>query len=323
MARKDAARAAQPGRVSSPPLFAGINAAALTPFDADLAVDLDRLAAHCRFLLAEGADHLAVLGTTGEANSLGVDERLGLLEGLVARGIPPECLLPGTGTPAITDTVALTRRAAELGCRGVLMLPPFFYKNPSEDGLFAWFAEVITRLPAAPAILLYHFPQQSAVPFGLALIARLRQAFPGIVRGIKDSSGDFANMLAVLEAFGADGFEVYAGDDSLLLGLLRAGGAGSISAAANVGSRLSAAVHAAFRAGDTPTAEAGQSRLTALRRTLASAPLIPGLKALIARRTGDAGWAHPRPPHLPLGVEAAGRLFAAYDSWCESGAGAA
>lgn len=318
MAGAVAAGAETARRVSPPALFGGVNAAALTPMTPDLSVDLPRMAAHCRWLLAHGADHLAILGTTGEANSLGVEERLALMEGLVARGIPPARLLPGTGTTAIPDTVALTRRAADVGCRGVLMLPPFFYKSPTDEGLFAYFAAVIERLVRPPAIYLYHFPQHSAVPFSLALIARLRASFPGLIRGVKDSSGDFAHMRAMIAAFGTEGFEVYAGDDSLLLDLLRAGGAGSITAAANVGSTVAAAVHAAWRAGHSTEAEAAQTRLTALRRAVSSAPLIPGLKALLARHTGDPTWTRPRPPHLPLAADEMTRLFVAFDACGEA-----
>ncbi|MBV8198988.1 MAG: dihydrodipicolinate synthase family protein, partial [Acidobacteria bacterium] len=184
-------------------LFAGVNPAVLTPMRDDLSVDLDRMAAHCRWLLGRGCNGLAILGTTGEANSLGVDERLAVMEGIVARGIDPARLLPGTGTPALTDTVMLSRRAGELGCRGVLVLPPFFYKGPSDDGLFAYFSEVINRLGDGPAIYLYHFPQQSAVPFSLDLVSRLLRAFPGRVRGIKDSSADWANTQALISNFAA------------------------------------------------------------------------------------------------------------------------
>ena len=126
-------------------LYGGVNAAVVTPMRADLSVDLDRMAGHCRWLLANGCTGLAVLGTTGEANSMGIEERIAILEGLVARGIQARIMLPGTGTTAIPDTVLLTTRAAELGCRGALLLPPFFYKNPSDDGLFAYFSEVIQR----------------------------------------------------------------------------------------------------------------------------------------------------------------------------------
>ncbi len=291
-------------------LYGGVNAAVLTAMRADLSVDLDRMAAHCRWLLANGCNGLAILGTTGEANSLGVSERIAVLEGLVERGIPPVRLLPGVGTPALTDTVLLARHAADIGCPGVLVLPPFFYKNPSEDGLFAWFSEVIQRTGGAN-IYLYHFPAQSAVPFTLALVGRLLHAYPGTIKGIKDSSGDFANTRAYVEHFAQDGFEVYCGDDGHLLQLLRIGGAGSISAASNVTSAVNAQVHADWN-GDAGAA--AQEVLTALRRAVTSAALIPGLKALVARHTGDDAWLNIRPPHLRLSEESAAQLFATFDA---------
>lgn len=292
-------------------LYGGVNAAVLTPMRPDLSVDLDRMAAHCRWLLANGCNGLAVLGTTGEANSLGVAERIDLLEGLVARGVPAARMLPGTGTTAIPDTVLLTKKAAELGCRGVLLLPPFFYKNPSDDGLFAYFSEVFGRVGAMPKVYLYHFPAQSAVPFGIDLVGRLLKAFPGTVQGIKDSSGDFANTSAYVEHFARDGFEVYCGDDGALLRLLQAGGAGCITACSNVSTAVNARVYANW---DKPAAEEAQATLAAMRKAVTSAPLIPGLKALIARHTGDDAWLNLRPPHLKLGAEAASRLFATFDA---------
>ena len=153
-------------------IYGGVNAAVLTAMRPDLSVDLDRMAAHSKWLLANGCNGLGILGTTGEANSLGVSERIEVMEGLVARGLPAARLMPGVGTPALTDTVFLAKKAAELGCPGVLALPPFFYKNPSEDGLFAYFSEVIQRLGTGTKIYLYHFPAQSAVPFTVSFIAR-------------------------------------------------------------------------------------------------------------------------------------------------------
>ncbi len=292
-------------------LFGGVNVAVLTPMAADLAPDLDRMAAHCRWLRAHGATGLAILGTTGEANSLGINERIALMEGLVARGIPADCLLPGVGTTAITDTVTLIRAADKLGCRGALVLPPFFYKNPSEDGLFAYFGEVLDRAAPGLKIYLYHFPAQSAVPFTLPLITRLLQAFPGAIKGIKDSSGDFANTRAYVEHFADQGFEVYCGDDGALHDLLRIGGAGSISAASNLSSAINAEVCA--HAG-TPAAEAAQTRLSAIRKAVTSAPLIPGLKSLMARHTGDHAWTNIRPPHVKLTEAQEKVLFAAFDA---------
>ncbi len=292
-------------------IYGGVNAAVLTAMRADLSVDLDRMAAHSRWLLANGCNGLGVLGTTGEANSLGVSERIAVMEGLAERGIPARRMLPGVGTPAITDTVLLAKKAAELGCPGVLMLPPFFYKNPSEDGLFAYFSEVIQRMADGTKIYLYHFPAQSAVPFTVGFIARLLKAYPGTVKGIKDSSGDYANTKSYVDAFAAEGFEVYCGDDGALHDLLNAGGAGCITAAANVGSALSGQVYANW---DQQAGRDAQVTLGAIRKAVTSAALIPGLKALVARHTGDQAWLNMRPPHMALPAEAAAKLFATFDA---------
>jgi 4-hydroxy-tetrahydrodipicolinate synthase len=295
-------------------LFGGVNAAVLTPMRADLSVDLDRMAARCRWLLANGCDGLAILGTTGEANSLGVAERIALMEGLVERGIPAGVLLPGTGTPAIPDTVRLTRRAAELGCRGALVLPPFFYKNPSEDGLFAWFSAIADRVGGDIRLYLYHFPAQSAVPLTVELFGRLRRAFPDVFQGVKDSSADLENTLGYIRAFAQEGFEVYCGDDGALQAVLRAGGAGCITAVSNIASPFAATVYADR---DSAAGARAQARLAAIRKAVTSAPLIPALKSLVARQTGEAAWTHIRPPHLRLSAQAEARLFAVFDTAAE------
>ncbi len=293
-------------------LFAGVNAAVLTPMRADMSVDLDRMAAHCRWLLANGCNNLGVLGTTGEANSIGISERLEILPGLIERGVPAAKMMPGTGVPAFTDTVVLTKQAVELGCRGALLLPPFYYKNPTDDGLFAFFSEVINRAGKGIKYYLYNFPQQSAVPLSVELIARLLQAFPGVLKGVKDSSGKFENGRAYVENFAKDGFEVYAGDDTLLRPLLELGSAGCITAAANVNSPIAARVYANWN--NDIGAEAHET-LSATRRAIVSAPAaIPALKALMARHTGDAAWHNMRPPHLKLSSEQQAKLFAAFDA---------
>jgi 4-hydroxy-tetrahydrodipicolinate synthase len=292
-------------------LYGGVNTAVLTPMRADLSPDVDKLAARCAWLLANGCNGIGVLGTTGEANSFGVQERLDLLDGLAERGVAGAKLLPGVGTPAIPDTVALIRKAAAIGCRGVLVLPPFFYKNPSEDGLFAYFSEVLQRAGTDTRLYLYHFPAQSAIPFTLSLVERLLKAFPGTIKGVKDSSGDMTNTLAYVKHFAKDGFEVYCGDDGALHDLLKAGGAGCITAASNVTSPLNGQVYANV---GTPTGDAAQTVLSAMRKVITSAPLIPGLKALVARHTDDASWTNIRPPHLKLSAEAALSLFTAFDA---------
>jgi len=292
-------------------LFGGVNAAVLTAMNDDLSVDLDRTARHCKWLLANGCNGLAVLGTTGEANSLGISERISMLEGLVERGVPAGAMLPGTGTTALTDTVLLTRRAEELGCRGALLLPPFYYKNPSDDGLFAYFSEVAQRVGGNIRLFLYHFPAQSAVPFGIDLIGRLLRAYPGKVKGVKDSSGDFANTKGYVDHYARDGFEVYCGDDGALQKLLVAGGAGCITAASNLGCPVSAQV---YRNWDNQAGTDAQVTLAAIRKAVAGPTLIPGLKALLARNTSDPSWRNVRPPHLKLPAEAQAKLFASFDA---------
>jgi 4-hydroxy-tetrahydrodipicolinate synthase len=291
--------------------YGGVNAAVLTAMRADLTVDLDRTAAHCHWLLANGCNGLAVMGTTGEANSLGITERLALLDGLVARGVPGAKMLPGTGTTAITDTVLLTQKAREIGCRGALLLPPFYYKNPTDDGLLAYFSEVIDRIGGGISIYLYNFPQQSAIPFSVDFFARLLKKYPTQFKGVKDSSGNFENGKSYVEAFARDGFEVYAGDDTLLLPLLKLGGAGCITAAGNMNSAAAAKVYANW---DNQTGESEAAILAATRKAAISVPLIPGLKALKARQTGDGGWLNIRPPHLKLTAEQQTKLFAAWDA---------
>jgi 4-hydroxy-tetrahydrodipicolinate synthase len=295
-------------------LFGGVNAAILTAMTPDLSPDSVRMAAHARWLLAHGCNGLGVLGTTGEANSLGLQERKQVLEGLIAQGIPATVLMPGTGTANLTDTVELTQHARAQGCRGVLLLPPFYYKAPSDDGLFAYFSEVIQRVGGGIALYLYNFPQQSAVPFSLSLIERLLKAYPGTVRGVKDSSGDHANMKAMIDAFARDGFEVYSGSDEYLQRILAEGGAGCITAASNANSHWGGIVYAK-RTG--PEADAAQAVLTATRRAATSVPLIPGLREIIARSTGDDGWRTIRPPHLKLTREQAEAVWAA---WQKAGA---
>ncbi len=288
-------------------LYGGVNVAVLTPMRPDLSVDLDRMAAHCRSLLAQGANGLGVLGTTGEANSLGLHERIALMEGLVERGIEARLMLPGCGVPAITDTVTMLQRAAALGCRGALVLPPFFYKNPSEDGLYAYYSEVAQQVGGSIALYFYHFPAQSAVPVTVPLIARLLKAYPGAFHGLKDSTGDWAQTSAYIDHFAKDGFEVYSGDDGHLLRNLQAGGAGSISAASN----MTVAHNAAVMQQRTVSA---QAPLTALRAAITGAPLIPGLKALLARQLNDPAWRPTRPPHVALDAAQEAKLFATYDA---------
>ena len=285
----------------------------LTPFDDTGAPDSATLALHCRWLLANGCDGLSILGTTGEGNSLSVDERIALLERLVSDGIPAQVLLPGTGCCAVPDTVRLTDRAVQLGVAGVLMLPPFYYKNVSDDGLFGAFAEAIERVgDGRLRIYLYHFPQMTGVSFTPALIARLLARYPETIAGMKDSSGDLAGMTGAVVRF--PGFDVFCGSDELLLPLLRAGGVGCITGVVNVAASLAAEVYAAWRRDDPASAERAQAKLTAVRREFLAYPLSAGLKEIIARHTGRSRWRLLRPPLVPMFESEAEALALALDA---------
>jgi 4-hydroxy-tetrahydrodipicolinate synthase len=292
-------------------LFGGVNAAVLTAMKPDLSPDPARMAGHAKWLLANGCNGLGVLGTTGEANSFGLHERKQILEGLIANGVPAATMMPGTGTASLMDTVELTLHAKAQGCRGVLVLPPFYYKAPSDDGLFAYFSEVIQRVGGGIALYLYNFPQQSAVPFSLDLIGRLLKAYPGAVKGVKDSSGDYANMKAMIDAFAKDGFEVYSGSDEYVQKILAEGGAGCITAASNANSHWGGIVYAKRTGAE---ADAAQAVLTATRKAATSVALIPGLREIIARSTGDDGWRTIRPPHLKLSQAQADAVWQAWEA---------
>src|ERR687898_1857739 len=273
----------------------GVLAAVLTPMDEDLNPDHRAFAAHCQRLLAAGCHGLSVFGTTGEANSLSVNERLPGPGEVIESGVPVEKLLPGTGSCAITDTVRLSRAALEAGASGVLVLPPFYYKGVGDDGLFRFFAEVVERLgDDRLRLYLYHIPQMTGIDLGLPLISRLIDAYPGIVVGTKDSSGDRERIMTLCREL--PDFSVFAGTETLLLETLRSGGEGCISATVNVTSRLARRVYDAHAAEKVDEADALQERLTQLRASIEAYPVVPALKRLMATLTFEEQWRNIRPP---------------------------
>ncbi|ROR35202.1 dihydrodipicolinate synthase family protein [Inmirania thermothiophila] len=300
----------------------GIWSPTLTPLGDDGAIDVARLAAHVRWQLEGGCHGVVLFGTTGEGPSFTAAERMQALEGLLAQGVDARRLVVGTGCCALPDTVTLTRHALACGCRAVLVLPPFYFKDVSAEGLRAAFAQVVEAVgDARLRMLLYHFPRLSGVPIPPAVLGRLAADFPGVVCGVKDSSGDPDSLHAFLGA--GEGLCVLPGTEALLLAGLRAGAAGCISAGANVNPGGLRAVWAAWQAGDEAAAEAAQAAAGAVRAALAGAPMIPGLKALTARRTADAAWLAVRPPLRPLDPEAAARLAAAVAAVRPGGGGPA
>jgi 4-hydroxy-tetrahydrodipicolinate synthase len=282
-----------------PSRFSGVLAPVVTPFKRDLTPDAERLIGHCRWLLSKKVG-LAVFGTNSEGNSMSVGEKIHLLDCLVDAGIQPARMMPGTGCCALTDTVELSRHAVKLGCGGVLVLPPFYYKSVSDDGLFASYSEVIERVGNDRLrIYLYHIPPVAQVGLSLSLIERLVQRYPETVVGIKDSSGDWNNTQA-LNKRGWSDFRVFAGSESFLLQNMRAGGAGCISATANINA---VAIHQLFAGWQSSAADNLQQRLNELRQLLQRFPMIPALKAVIAHYSRESAWSTVRPPLEPLGTD--------------------
>lgn len=271
----------------------GILTATLTPLDSDLNADHSRLVDHINWLLKRGNDGIALLGTTGEANSFSVHERMQIIDAVINGGIPPNKLLVGTGCCALTDTVALTRHAQSYGVAGILLLPPFYYKKVNDAGLENYIATLLDRVGESNIqIYLYHFPQLTGVPYTATLVERLLSKYPKNIVGMKDSGGDWQHMKEMLDNF--PGFRLYTGTEKFLLPTLLAGGAGCISATANFTSPEIAAVYQAWKNG---SGEKEQARATMLREALEMYPAIGTLKYIFAKLTGNKDWLNILPPN--------------------------
>jgi 4-hydroxy-tetrahydrodipicolinate synthase len=276
--------------------LSGVLSPVVTPFDENLDPDPALLIRQCRWLLSQGVG-LAVFGTNSEANSLSVAEKRTLIDHLVEGGIDPGRMMPGTGCCALSDSVELTRHAVERGCAGTLMLPPFYYKGVSDDGLFASFAEIIERVADDRLrIYLYHIPPIAQVGIPVELVERLVQAYPDTIVGIKDSSGDWENSLALLR-LGLEDFRVFVGSEGFLLRNMQNGGAGCISATANINP---AAIERLWRHWQDDDAEQQQAALDDIRERVLQFPMIPALKSVVAHFSDEAGWRRVRPPLMPL-----------------------
>ncbi|RUR32263.1 dihydrodipicolinate synthase family protein [Vreelandella nanhaiensis] len=274
----------------------------MTPFMPDLSIDDQRFIEHCQWLLSNQVG-LAVFGTNSEANSLSLADKKRLLELLIDSGISGNDLMPGTGSCNLEDTVALTRTAVEAGCKGVLMLPPFYYKGVTDDGLFNYFSQVVERVSDARLrIYLYHIPPVAQVPLSIELVERLRQRYPDVFVGIKDSGGDWAFTRSLIERLSPQGFEIFAGSERFLLDTLRAGGAGCISATANVNPNAIANLGATWQNSE---ADEQQRVLNRIRGVFEGFPMIPAMKAAKAQATGHDGWRLVRPPLVALATPAA------------------
>jgi len=290
--------------------LSGVMAAAITPFDRRSQPHHARYIAHCKSLLQNGCDGINVLGTTGEANSIGLADRFDLMDAVASSGLPMDRMMVGTGAPAVEDAIRLTKHAQACGFAAALVLPPFYYKGVSDDGIFAFLARLIERSdPRRIKIYLYNFPAMTGLWYSVTLIERLVGEFPGIVAGVKDSANDRGYQSELLKRLPK--FAVFPGTEAYIADAKRDGCAGCISASVNVTSREA---QAAWSASDADFA-AKQARVAELRNTIQSQPLIPAIKAIKSRIEQNDKWERLLPPLVPLTIEQRGQLFSALGDW--------
>ncbi|HWV21431.1 MAG TPA: dihydrodipicolinate synthase family protein [Devosia sp.] len=278
----------------------GVFCASATPVLEDGSPDHATFAAHCKALIEEGCDGVALLGTTGEANSFSIAQRQDLLEKVIAAGIDPQRLLPGTSQTNVPDSITLVKHAVEAGVKACVVLPPFYYKGVSDEGLFRFYAELIEGVGSNDLrVILYHIPPIAQIGISLELTARLRETFPGIIVGVKDSSGKIESMQAFASAF--QDFSVLAGADPFMLPLLRSGGAGCITSSSNlIGRHLRVVFDNWFDPIQSAKVEAAQARINAWRDLSNAYVQLPTIKAMLAKRRNHAGWTRVRPPLVDL-----------------------
>ena len=276
--------------------ISGTYCASLTPFNADYSINKKLLLEHCNNLLSQQIDGIAIFGTTGEANSLSIEEKLDAINFLIDNKIEPNKLLPGTGLNSIKDTVFYTKAVAKMNVRGVLVLPPFYYKNVNSEGLISYYTRVVEEVGETKLhYLLYHFPQMSCVNIDLNVIEKLLTKYPNNIVGIKDSSGDIDNMLKMIKCF--TDFSVFSGSDSLALKVVRSGGAGAITAVSNISGQL---LNFIIRNWKEESSISNFSELQNLqeeiRSTVFNYPPISILKAFISIKDNKPEWNKLLPP---------------------------
>ncbi|MCP8937845.1 dihydrodipicolinate synthase family protein [Alsobacter sp. SYSU M60028] len=286
----------------------GLSVALVTPFTADAAIDHERLVSHAEWCLGHGCDSITLFGTTGEGASIGLAGRQQMLGALAGHGIAARDVVAGVAAASLHETVEQARLALDFGCKGLLLAPPFYFKGVSDEGLFRWFAKVLETLgPKARDVILYHIPSVTAVGISIGLIDRLRAAFPGVVTGVKDSSGDAANTQALLDRHGD--LAILVGDERQLAAAVRNGAQGTICGMANFAPALIRPV--AIEGRDDP-------RVKEIVDMILELPVTPAVKALVAHKLGDPDWLHARPPLEALPEAEARRLGAAFDRIMEA-----
>ncbi len=278
----------------------------LTPFKADGSPDAAKLLKQCKWLEANGVGQ-AVFGTNSEANSMSAPQKMSTLTSLIEGGLNPEHMMPGTGATSIDATVNMTRHAVNHKCPGVLMLPPFYYKDICDDGLFAYFSEVIQKIGnAALQIYIYNIPPVTKINLSLSLLERLTKEYPKTVVGMKDSSGDWSYTESVIKLLAPSGFRVYAGNEVFLMRTLRAGGVGCISATTNINPKAIADLAAHWRESNADERQAG---LDKVRSIFAKYQMIAGMKTAVAHYSKDPEWLRVRPPLVQLSADQQEKLL--------------
>jgi 4-hydroxy-tetrahydrodipicolinate synthase len=281
----------------------GLSTALITPFRSDGTVDLARLLHHAKHVLDQGCDSITLFGTTGEGFSIGMRERAAMLGAVRGGGIEAKKLNAGVTATTVVDAVEQSRLALDFGARGLLLAPPFYFKGPDDEGLFAWFSDVIEGIGADARVILYHIPGQTAVPLSVAVVDRLKRAFPGVIAGVKDSSGDKATAEAFLAAHGE--LAILVGDERQLATAMRHGAQGSICGLANIAPRLlHDVIHGAT---DNPL-------IVPLVDLIVSYPVMPAVKTLVAHIHGDDEFIRMRAPLVDLPQKDRAELVSAYEA---------
>ena len=276
----------------------GVYTASLTPLTASFEPNIPALVRHAQWLLESGSDGVALLGSTGEANSLTLEQRLSIIE-QTARELPPDRLMLGTGSCALQDAVRLTKASVDTGVYSVLVLPPFYYKPQSDESVLRFYSELISSVDEPRLrIIFYNFPKLSGYNFNVKILQELKQRFGDTAAGIKDSSGEWKNMLGIVQNI--PDFMVYTGTEALLLDILKKGGAGCITATANLIAPECQRVYQAWKNNKQKVAEEAQMNLTDLRKTLENYPLVSELKSLFASKTNAEEWENMLPPFDPI-----------------------
>lgn len=282
----------------------GLSCAITTPMQKGGAVDLPRLASHANYVLANGCDSVTLFGTTGEGAALGLPARDRMLGAVLSTGIDPrKQLLAGVAAASLHDAIDQARIALDVGCRGLLVAPPFYFKGVSDDGLFAWFSQFIEKLRGdAREVILYHIPSVTSVSLSVDLVGRLKRAFPGVVTGVKDSSGNWETAQAFLKEHGE--LAILIGDERQLARAVRDGGEGSICGVANLVPQLLRPL--VYEGKDSPV-------INALVDEICRYPVMSAVKALVGHIHKDDGFGPMRAPLPELPEADRKALFAAFD----------